>query len=292
MQGRWSLGRVFIFILGVGVIALSSEPASTQSKRGPAPTKASTAAPPSPIKFPVRAAPPPLPKRPPTPVSPRPRGNVTRTLNLQDPSGHPVIVALTTDKQLDSRVLDYLASNLKVVDNSLSSAERAAWASAPGSVTMGWTISVAITSPTGRDVSRYMVRPPPGVDLVRPEVLQPSDELVVGLRARPRIPFPETVPRGTTVYSSGSTTITVTGRVACKADVVDGKTILEGGTIRDVEIELHGSVGSWSDTLSTCTAPRSARRVVPRTTREFPFPFPLTSGVMGIGNAEAITDAA
>ena len=41
-----------------------------------------------------------------------------------------------------------------------------------------------------------------------------------------------------------------------------------------------------------CTAPRSARRVVPRSARGFPFPFPLTSGVMGIGNAEAITDAA
>ena len=67
-----------------------------------------------------------------------------------------------------------------------------------------------------------------------------------------------------------------------------GRDEARAGARRDDVVKTRRSTGK----RPYCTAPRSARRVVPRSARGFPFPFPLASGVMGIGNAEAITGAA
>jgi hypothetical protein len=205
----------------------------------------------SPVVVPKRSALPPLPKPPPPPVRPRLLGNTTRTLQLKDPAGHAVVVKLTADRALDKRVLDYLAKTAAIVANNLSAADQATWKRNPGAG-LGWDINVTITSPEGLDVSKYLLRPPPGFDQFRPGVLRPYAELLAGLKAHPSARFPEVITSAQSSNPGTSATFTLLGSVTCKDPTGAAGT---GTPIADMEVSVDGVNGAWSSGALSFTGP-------------------------------------
>ena len=120
-------------------------------------------------------------------------GSDTRSFERSDASGkHHFKITLTASKAVDSRVFDYLAKTLRVVElSAVARADFAAWQSHPGPGAPGADITVSLAAVDGAGADAFAALPPDGVELIRSGVMRVRDELVVGLAQRRDFRFTE-----------------------------------------------------------------------------------------------------